>query len=72
MSLALVKEEYCENCSRFEPKVDRHVVYYGANEMTETVVQCEHLGFCRGRVEYLRKEINKFERKRRNREEYQG
>lgn len=70
MSLGLVKEEYCENCDKFEPKADRNVVFYGVNRMVETVVQCAYLGFCRERVEYLRRETGRIENKRRrNREE---
>ena len=69
--IKLEVEKYCENCSRFEPEVDKHQKEFISDAMpflgplynvyskTDTFISCKNAEHCRILVEYLKSEGGK-------------
>lgn len=57
--IRLQVEEYCNNCSEFEPEVDRDMLYCDdilrgtKMSIIETRVQCKHRSRCKSIKDYL-------------------
>lgn len=54
--IELIIEDYCQNCSDFEAKVDKIVFGQCSDRVRhDTIIQCEHHERCKCIKEYLEK-----------------
>lgn len=56
--IKLCVEDYCQNCTDFEPDVETYTTVSAGKICNQTNVSCEHRQRCKKLVEYLRKEAN--------------
>ena len=61
MSIRLLVEKYCQNCSEFEADVEKTNFFGSFDEIHQTTILCKHRERCEEIKKYLKKEMKEKE-----------